>query len=140
MNKQDFEFLSDLRIQEAKVLLDNGCFPGAYYLAGYAVECALKACICKRVQQYDFPDRDLSQGSYTHDLNKLLKTAPSELRTDHEIKLNHDAAFTANWFIVKQWSEQARYNCFIHRQMAEDLYNAITEEESGILTWLKAFW
>jgi hypothetical protein len=33
-------------------------FPeGAYYLAEYAIECAFKACIAKRTQQHDFPEK-----------------------------------------------------------------------------------
>jgi HEPN domain-containing protein len=47
MNRADLQQLAELRITEAKVLLDNGFYAGAYYLAGYAVECALKACIAK---------------------------------------------------------------------------------------------
>jgi hypothetical protein len=33
------------RILDAEHLLSGGRFSGAYYLAGYSVECALKACI-----------------------------------------------------------------------------------------------
>jgi HEPN domain-containing protein len=47
MNRSDFHRLTEIRIKEAKVLLDRKCYEGAYYLAGYAVECALKACIAK---------------------------------------------------------------------------------------------
>jgi len=47
LNKTDLELLADLRLAEAAALL--GMAPpmpdAAYYLAGYAVECALKACI-----------------------------------------------------------------------------------------------
>ena len=45
MNRADFQRLADVRIDEAGVLLAAGRWSGAYYLAGYAVECALKACI-----------------------------------------------------------------------------------------------
>jgi HEPN domain-containing protein len=45
MHRNDLMRLSRLRIREARVLLEAGEFPGAYYLAGYAVECALKACV-----------------------------------------------------------------------------------------------
>jgi len=38
-------------------LLRLGLFDGAYYLAGYAVECALKACIAKGTQRFEFPDK-----------------------------------------------------------------------------------
>ena len=46
-----------MRVKEAAVLLQNGCPEGAYYLAGYAVECALKACVAKQTREHDFPDR-----------------------------------------------------------------------------------
>ncbi len=32
MNRNDFQQLVDIRLKEAKVLLDNQCFDGAYYL------------------------------------------------------------------------------------------------------------
>ena len=44
---------------------------GAYYLAGYAIECALKACIAKATRRYDFPDRKKVDASHTHDLREL---------------------------------------------------------------------
>ena len=45
MNKRDLEALVDLRVKEAQLLFDNKCYEGAYYLLGYALECAIKACI-----------------------------------------------------------------------------------------------
>ena len=39
MNRADLKQLAQLRLREAKALLDGGHAPGAYYLAGYAVEC-----------------------------------------------------------------------------------------------------
>ena len=42
--------MADQRLVEAKALLDQGMWDGAYYLAGYAVELALKACIIKMLQ------------------------------------------------------------------------------------------
>ncbi len=75
MNRADLQKLSNMRIREAKILFAAGEHSGAYYLAGYAVECALKACIAKGVQRYDFPDKSLAQESYSHDLDKLIKLA-----------------------------------------------------------------
>ncbi|MCH9011178.1 MAG: HEPN domain-containing protein, partial [Chloroflexi bacterium] len=72
MNRADLQEISSLRVEEARVLLRNGYYSGAYYLIGYAVECALKACIAKQIRRYDFPDRKLVNDSYTHDLEKLL--------------------------------------------------------------------
>ncbi len=39
----DFQSFSRIRVNEAKALLHLKHYSGAYYLAGYAVECALKA-------------------------------------------------------------------------------------------------
>lgn len=47
MNRSDFQDLAQIRLAEAAALLQAERFDGAYYLAGYAVECALKACIAK---------------------------------------------------------------------------------------------
>jgi HEPN domain-containing protein len=75
MNRADLQKLSNMRIREAKILFAAGEHSGAYYLAGYAVECALKACIARGVQRYDFPDKSLAQESYSHDLVRLVKLA-----------------------------------------------------------------
>jgi hypothetical protein len=58
MKRKDFQELAAVRLKEARVLLRAGCYEGAYYLAGYAVECALKACISKQTERHEFPDRD----------------------------------------------------------------------------------
>lgn len=55
MNRSDFQTLAETRLQEAKSLLDNGHYSGAYYLCGYAIEYALKACIAKQTKAEDFP-------------------------------------------------------------------------------------
>lgn len=47
MDRGEFQQLSKVRLQEARALLKMGLSDGAYYLAGYAVEFALKACIAK---------------------------------------------------------------------------------------------
>jgi hypothetical protein len=38
MNKKDLENLVEIRVTEAASLLNSKHFPGAYYLAGYALE------------------------------------------------------------------------------------------------------
>ena len=61
MNRSDFQKLTELRITEARVLLESKCYEGTYYLIGYAVEFALKACIAKQTREYDFPDKNLGK-------------------------------------------------------------------------------
>ena len=78
MNRKDLQTLSDLRVKEARALFDQGLFDGAYYLLGYAMECALKSCIARQFRQYDFPDKKLVLDSYTHELEKLLSVSEKE--------------------------------------------------------------
>jgi len=138
MNKFDLEKLVDIRITESKVLLDSDNFHGAYYLAGYALECALKACIAKQVQAFDFPNKQLANASHTHKLSDLLGTAG--LKQKLTSKEKEDQEFSLNWAVAKDWTEASRYDCTIEQTRALDLFNAVTDNESGILAWLKTYW
>ena len=137
MNKADLEELAAIRIKEADVLLTADCYQGAYYLAGYALECILKACIAKQVKEFDFPDKKLANDSYTHNLTNLLNTAG--LKEKLAAQENQNEGFKLNWAVVKMWSEESRYECVIKKQAAQNLFNALTDNESGILPWLKKY-
>ncbi len=81
--RAEFQQLAEERLEEAKALLSLGKWGGAYYLAGYAVELALKACIIKRIMATDaFPEKEFSRNCYTHDLDKCRKRS---------ISMGHDA-------------------------------------------------
>ena len=89
MNRTDFQMLAKVRLNEAKTLLDQKQFDGAYYLAGYAVECGLKSCIAKLTNQDDFPrDRKFVERCYSHDFMDLLKA--SELLKEWEVDTKND--------------------------------------------------
>jgi len=57
MDRRALQELSRVRLKEARALAAVGLFDGSYYLAGYAVECALKACIAKGTRRFEFPDK-----------------------------------------------------------------------------------
>lgn len=137
MNRFDFQRLAKIRIKEAGVLLEKNCYDGAYYLAGYAIECALKACIAKQTKQYDFPDKAQVLESYTHDLTKLVRAA--NLEKDLEEKILADSDFAAYWRRVQAWSEATRYK-IIAPEYVQRVYDAITDHENGVLLWLQKFW
>jgi hypothetical protein len=120
------------------VLLGSGKYDGAYYLAGYAVECALKACIAKQIKRFDFPDKRLVLDSHSHNLEQLL--AASSLKPQHQAELAAHPEFTVNWAVVRDWSEQDRYMLGTSRAEARDLYAAITSRKYGVLRWLKRHW
>jgi HEPN domain-containing protein len=128
MNRADFQKLARLRIKEAKALLDTKHYEGAYYLAGYAVECALKACIAKKTRRHDFPPKT---NYYIHNLAPLVNHAGLGAALEEERKL--DTKFESNWGHVKDWTEESRYEAEIDKKRASDLYSAITNKEHGVL-------
>ena len=72
MTRWDLQRLAEERMSDAEALLAAGWWSAAYYLAGYPVECGIKACIAKLVQQHDLPDKKTELDSYSHDLVDLL--------------------------------------------------------------------
>ena len=51
--------------------------------------------------------------------------------------MDKDATVSTQWNIVKDWSEQSRYEIGKTERDAKDLYDAI---ENGVLPWIKARW
>lgn len=139
MNRTDWQQLADVRIAEAIALLNlNPPMPdGAYYLAGYAVECALKACIAKTYNQHDWPERQFVNKSHTHDLTELVVAAG--LDVTRKADTDGNPALAQNWLIVEDWSERSRYKR--HSQAdAQRLINAVNDAINGVLPWVKVHW
>jgi len=122
------------RLKEAQSLFNAGHWGGAYYLAGYVVECGLKACLAKRVQRHDFPDKRAVQDAYQHDLQRLVEL------TEHWQEIVMNKELRTNWNVVKDWTEQSRYDPHLTRGDAEGLLDAITNPKHGIMSWLEKRW
>ena len=137
MDRRDFQELSKVRLKEATALLKLGLFDGAYYLAGYAVECALKACIAKRTQRYEFPDRKRAESSHSHSLRDLIRVAG--LEEARRERADQDPDFRRSWEIVESWSEQSRYSRNIP-ESAQVLLAAVGERRHGVISWIKLQW
>src|ERR1017187_5657861 len=137
MDRRDFQELSKVRLKEATALLKLGLFDGAYYLAGYAVECALKACIAKGSQRCEFPDKKKVESSHSHNLRDLIRVAGlDEARLEQAGK---DPAFKSNWEVVQSWSEQSRYRR--HRpESAQAMLGAVGDRGHGVISWIKLQW
>ena len=138
MNRNELQKISRVRLKEARALLQAGHHPGAYYLAGYSVECALKACIAKQTGRHDFPDKDLASKAWTHDLDTLIKLAGLQRELAKDTKVNR--TLDINWATVKDWSVSTRYVVDISRAVARDFYLACTARKYGILSWIKKRW
>jgi HEPN domain-containing protein len=136
LSRQEFQRLAEERLDDAEALLRAERFGGAYYVAGYAVECALKACIASKTKAESWPPREVKQTHYIHDLEKLLITAG--LKDAHELETN--GSLKDNWLTVSDWSEEARYESNRQEPQARKLLDAITDTQSGVLTWLRNRW
>ena len=128
----EFQELSRLRIYEARTLLaaSEACASGAYYLAGYAVECAFKARIAGMSFEAFYANSN-ANNYITHDLKKLLFYAGLEIPPDTELQ--------ENWTIVKAWTEESRY--FVHSvPEAQNVVNAVNDSQKGVLIWSVTQW
>jgi len=137
MNRKQFKELALIRLKEAEILLKNKKYNGAYYLCGYSIECGLKACIAKNTKRHSFPERDVKDSCYTHNFKELLKTAG--LENIHKDSLKKDKKFDINWTLVKDWTEESRYNK-IDVKKAKTFYDAVADEHNGVLQWIKQRW
>ena len=134
--RRDFKILAELRSEEARILLGKGKLQGAYYLAGYAVECALKACIAKKTKRFEFPAKaEYIRKLYTHELDKLLSLAGLDAQLNKDMGANK--VFEANWSTVKDWTEESRYRT--SGLNGKDMYNAVAGPD-GVLPWIRLRW
>ena len=139
MNKAQLRQLADDRISDASCLIAGGRWSGAFYLAGYAVECGLKACIMAYVEASGaiFQDRKYSEKCWTHDLEELLALA--NLKPTLNIDAATNPTLFTNWTVVKDWKETSRYDSTIDMKKARALYRAATGR-NGVLAWLRLNW
>jgi HEPN domain-containing protein len=137
VNRTDLQALANLRLNEASALLSLGMYDGAFYLAGYSVECALKACIAKGTQRGDFPDKKRVDKSHSHDLPQLADLAGLQNAVSERSK--SDAVFRRHWRFVQDWSEQSRYRRY-DSGAAREMLKAVKDRRHGILPWLKRLW
>jgi hypothetical protein len=163
MHRLELQALAELRVEEARTLLQAHHPRGAYYLAGYAIELALKAIIAKRFEEHSVPDPKLVSdffGKKGHDFENLVSLAL--IKDKFTLELKRNIFFRANWAIIKNWSTESRYSLFLGVentvqessldfgvqetldlflfQGANSLLNAVTDKKDGIFPWLKIFW
>jgi len=132
--KSILKILVNKRLLDSKVLLTNKRYFACIYIAGYALELALKYRI-SRIMKFDngFPENRPEFDAYYSDTHKvLLRTTIRELRDIRHHKLhlllrysgeqvNIENNFTAEWNFVKNWDPEMRYtNPIIRKQRATD--------------------
>jgi HEPN domain-containing protein len=144
MTGHELKTLTQLRLKEAKVLYRNHLYDGSCYLAGYSVELALKAAICKRMGTPDFFDTIRSETARAfkiHNLDELITLAGLRPKFDAAVAAN--IHFRNNWSFIKttiNWSEQLRYQVGKSQIEAETMLIALTDSQNGLLPWIKKYW
>jgi len=137
VDRKELQDLAKIRLKEAAALLQLGLFDGAFYLAGYAVGCGLKACIAKGTRRGEFPDKKKVESSHTHNLLQLIKVAGLDEKCS--LHAGRNPAFRSNWDYVQTWSEQSRYRR--HRpESARALLAAVSDRRHGVITWIRQQW
>jgi hypothetical protein len=137
LTKGDFEKLAQVRLDDALLLLQAGRSSSAYYLAGYAIELALKACISNLIQPQVIPDKAFINAIYTHKLDNLLASAG--LLPQFNADCNADPQLAAYWAIVTKWNEESRYE-FWDPMAAATLLQAASDPDHGVFQWVKKHW
>lgn len=138
MDRSDLQVLAEARVADAEALLQEGRWAAAYYLLGYAVECALKACAAKQFREHEVPDKTIVNDFYTHRLDKLLNISGAKVAL--EARAAADPRFQVNWNAVRDWNEASRYDHSTTEARARDMLVAVVESSSGVLPWLKTQW
>lgn len=137
VDRKELQDLAKIRLREATALLGLGLFDGAFYLAGYAVECGLKACIAKGTRRGEFPDKKKVESSHSHNLLQLIKVAGLEEAC--ELHAGRSPDFRSNWDYVQSWSEQSRYRRH-PPESARALVDAVSDRRHGVIGWIKRQW
>jgi hypothetical protein len=137
VNRLQWQQLAERWIPDARAMLDAHRWSAAYYVAGYAIECALKSCILKRVvasAELIFEDRRFSEKCWTHSIEELVRLADLEAARAADIATNRTLG--RNWLIVKDWNEKSRYETVTHHR-AKKLFNAVADNVNGVMPWIR---
>lgn len=130
--------MSQSRINESELLINNGFLDGGFYLSGYAIEFALKAVICKRlsVEMFDKNDvkGDISKPFCIH--NPKILVVFAGLRKKLEEDKASDNELSKAWNKVSEWSEERRYEPNCQETTAKEFLKAV----KTFRKWVEPYW
>lgn len=133
-NRNQLKELALLRRREAEVLFAANLYDGARYLAGYVLELALKARICRLLDIEEYPDTgDFRRVYATHDLDQLLKLSGLSRKPS----LQENKLFDS-WSTAASWRPERRYDVPGITQF-EDVRDVLAAVDK-VLTWIKKYW
>jgi hypothetical protein len=137
LTKKDLETLAETRLIDAVRLFESERYSAAYYLAGYAVELGLKACIAGLFQAEAIPDKSFVTAVYSHKLDDLLGLAGVKKQLQND--MTSDSLLAAAWGVASKWNETSRYELW-DQFAAASMIRAVGDKDHGVLQWLKKRW
>jgi len=150
-NPKEILDLAYQRLDEAVLLCEHGRYDGAFYLAGYSVELALKARICTNIGLPALFDEDkdneinkissvgeIRRFLKTHNLTTLLFISGLKPKFDDNLAMDKEFA-NAGALLFNDWSEKTRYK---HRGHADEknvkkLISLLSDNTHGLLKWIE---
>jgi hypothetical protein len=136
MSRKELQGLAILKKEDARLLFEYCRYCNAYYLYGYAVEIALKACISKQFCAETIPDKKTVQQIYTHKITDLVVLAGLKKQLADQ---RENDAFDSHWQEIELWSEESRY-VFIDPVRSHAMHQAVQDEENGAFQWITKHW
>lgn len=137
MNRMDLQRMANANYEDACLLFQHDRHASAYYLAGFAVELAIKAAIARHIHAETIPDKQFINRVFTHKLDDLLNLAGLNMRLK-EAALETPSLAVA-WGVVANWSVVSRYE-MIDAFQAADMLSAVGDPGHGVMQWLKTYW
>jgi hypothetical protein len=139
VNQALLRLMAEERIIDAAALRAANRSAYAYYVAGYAVECALKSCVLAQMIHTGgvFTSKKFAEECFTHDFGALVKLAGLTAQLNAELAAN--PAFVGFWGTVTLWKETSRYEQKTQPE-ADALYLAITDNANGVMRWIQKYW
>jgi hypothetical protein len=136
LSRHTLQKLAAAKVDDARLLYANKRYSNSYYLYGYGIELALKACIARQILAETIPDRTILTRFMTHKFADLIGLAglSTELK---DRRSNPD--FDSRWAVVAEWSEESRYD-MIDVVLATAMQDAIENPTYGVMQWLKLHW
>lgn len=143
MNRTQWQKVASERLEDALALLRQKRWAGAYYISGYVVECALKACLLRHLGESDavFGDEKYVKElvkCWTHDLVNLVALAG--LTADFGSARGANATLEAHWGVVKDWTETSRYVETRAEAEATGMFEAVSNDPDGVFKWIQSRW
>jgi hypothetical protein len=143
-NCSDLRLITKKRLSTTEILIKAEEWECAVYIMGYVLECGLKAVICKKLNLFEYPDKEkdpISSFFKTHQFDRLLvlsglryifsdKGPIDAYRNWSEFTIEYIGDWTSMRYSTRQWDEQK----------VKNLYTNLTDPNSGILTILKKKW